>query len=300
MKFALALAFALLLRIPAGVAQTPPALAADPPADRTQPAGSAAVRIANHGERMNALIYLPAGRGPHPVALLLHGFPGNEQNLDLAQAMRRAGWAVITFHYRGSWGSEGTFSFDSAVDDGSAVLAWAGDAANAQKFRLDPKRVVVLGHSMGGYVAAQVCAQATVLGCALIAPWDLSFDQRLVAPQSPAERDRTAATEFDDVDGRIAGMTAREVVEQLATRGEKWDLSKAAPGLAPRRLLIVLAAHDTDDAKAVSLLSALRAQHAASLRTETLDTDHAFNDRRIALERLVLEWLATLPGAPRH
>jgi hypothetical protein len=34
----------------------------------------------------------------------LHGFPGNERNFDVAQALRRAGYAALVFHYRGSWG----------------------------------------------------------------------------------------------------------------------------------------------------------------------------------------------------
>ena len=34
--------------------------------------------------------------------ILFHGLPGNEQNLDLAQAIRRANWNVLTLHYRGS------------------------------------------------------------------------------------------------------------------------------------------------------------------------------------------------------
>ena len=49
----------------------------------------------------------PAGAGRRPTVVLLHGLPGNEKNLDLAQAIRRAGWNVVTFNYRGSWGSPG-------------------------------------------------------------------------------------------------------------------------------------------------------------------------------------------------
>jgi hypothetical protein len=43
------------------------------------------------------------------VALICHGLPGNEKHLDLAQAVRRAGWLAVTFNYRGSWGSQGVF-----------------------------------------------------------------------------------------------------------------------------------------------------------------------------------------------
>ena len=294
MKSALALAFVLTVATSAS-ARTPSAIAHDPPADRAAPASSAAVRIESHGQLMNGLVYLPAGSGPHPVVVLLHGFPGNEQNLDLAQAMRRAGWAVVTFHYRGTWGSEGAFSFDGAVEDGAAVLAWVRDPARAKQ--LHAKRIAVVGHSMGGYVGAEVCAaQPDLVGCVLIAPWDLSADQPLFAPQSAAERDRTAATELSDVDGRITGVTARELVEVLATQGEKWSLEKTAPGLARLRTLVVIASRDADDCKAVSLLPALKQHGAKALRVEIIETDHSFNDRRIALQGLVLNWLEELPA----
>jgi uncharacterized protein len=32
----------------------------------------------------------------------------HQRNLDLAHAMRRAGWNVVFFHYQGAWGSGGT------------------------------------------------------------------------------------------------------------------------------------------------------------------------------------------------
>lgn len=281
-------------------ADIPAAILRDPPADKAIPASGEALQIPSHGDAMNAMVYLPGGAGPHPVVVLLHGFPGNEQNLDLAQAMRRAGWAVITFHYRGSWGSAGSFTFDGAGDDGTAAIAWLRDPAIAQHLRLDPQRVVVAGHSMGGYVAAQMCAtQAQLLGCVLIAPWDLSYDVRFVKDASAAERDRIARQDFGDVDGRLAGMTGRQVVDILAAQGQRWQLAKFATGIAKHPSLIVLAARDSDGCKALDLLPALKAEHAAALRVETIDSDHSFNDRRIALQIAVLEWLATLPGAPK-
>jgi hypothetical protein len=66
---------------------------------------------------MFGLIYEAPGVGPHPTALVLHGFPGNERNLDLAQAIRRAGWNAVFFHYRGAWGSEGSFGFVHVLED---------------------------------------------------------------------------------------------------------------------------------------------------------------------------------------
>jgi poly(3-hydroxybutyrate) depolymerase len=105
---------ALMLAVtatPVVAAPVPVAVVADPPADRAAPAHMIAFQLPSEGAMLNAVIYVAAGKGPHPTLLLLHGFPGNEQNLDLAQAARRAGWNVLTLHYRGSWGSPGPFPF---------------------------------------------------------------------------------------------------------------------------------------------------------------------------------------------
>src|ERR1700751_2289463 len=93
----------------------PPSVISDPAPDPLYPPRSSQVLAPSHGMGINALLYLAGGAGPHPTMVLLHGFPGNEQNLDLAQAIRRAGWNVLTMHYRGSWGSPGAVSIDGAV-----------------------------------------------------------------------------------------------------------------------------------------------------------------------------------------
>jgi hypothetical protein len=83
--------------------ELPAAITTDPAIDKASPAAMETFQIPSHGAMLNALAYVAEGAGPHPVVLLLHGFPGNEKNLDLAQAIRRDGWDVVYFDYRGSW-----------------------------------------------------------------------------------------------------------------------------------------------------------------------------------------------------
>ena len=59
----------------------------DPAPDLVNPPRSAQVLVPSQGFGMNGLLDLAGGAGPHPTLVLLHGFPGNEQNLDLAQAV---------------------------------------------------------------------------------------------------------------------------------------------------------------------------------------------------------------------
>ncbi len=83
----------------AAVTLTP--VIADPPKSPDFPARNQQLLISSNGFGMNALFFLAAGEGPKPTMLLLHGLPGNERNLDLAQAVRRAGWNVLTFTIEG-------------------------------------------------------------------------------------------------------------------------------------------------------------------------------------------------------
>ncbi len=103
--------FALLLVLANGlIGQTVPnAIFTDPPVDKAHPAKMTVLHIPSHALLINGVVYQPSGVGPHPTLVIMHGLPGNEKNLDLAQAVRRAGWNAVTFNYRGSWGSPGQF-----------------------------------------------------------------------------------------------------------------------------------------------------------------------------------------------
>ena len=71
---------------------------------------------------VNGLLMTAAGSAPCPLVVLLHGFPGTERNLDVAQALRMAGCHVAFFHYRGAWGSPGDFSFVNVLEDPNNVI----------------------------------------------------------------------------------------------------------------------------------------------------------------------------------
>src|ERR1700683_4752292 len=152
----------------------PAAIFTDPPVDAAHPAKMTVLPIPSHGVLINGLVYQPSGAGPHPTLVICHGLPGNEKNLDLAQAVRRAGWNGVTFNYRGSWGSPGVFRFAQNLEDADAVLASLPDPANAAKLEIDTKRIAIAGHSMGGWVTAQTAAHdPSLIGAILISAADM-------------------------------------------------------------------------------------------------------------------------------
>jgi acetyl esterase/lipase len=102
--------------------------------------------------------------------MLFHGFRGNEQNLNLAQATHCAGYDVLTTHHRGAWGNPGSFSFTHALEDSDVAITFP--KVNAAQFHIDAGRIFVVGHSMGGWIAAAAHDPA-VAGAVLISAADM-------------------------------------------------------------------------------------------------------------------------------
>jgi pimeloyl-ACP methyl ester carboxylesterase len=275
---------ALFATVTALSAQQIPAIAQDPPPDKEFPASTEAPDIPSHGARLNAIFYLASGRGPNPVVLLMHGFPGNEQNMDLAYAIRRVGWNVLVPHYRGSWGSQGTFSFANSIEDTQSAIHFVREAENVKKYRIDPKRIVLIGHSMGGFMVAYAAANdSQILGVAMISAWNVGAS---MARASAKERLPTFATAVP----RLSGTTSDGLAAEARQNSENWDYIKFAQALKGRPILITEAIdRNVDDNKAMA--QALRKAGNPNVSEAEMQTDHSYADHRIALQVTVVKWL---------
>jgi alpha/beta superfamily hydrolase len=241
---------------------------------------------------MNGVLFLAQGVGPHPNAVLLHGFPGSTKNEDLAYAIQRAGWNVLTFQYRGSWGSEGEFSWSGALVDASAAIAFIGGPNGAGDRGL-PDQVVVIGHSFGGWVALMTAARnSKVRAVASIAAPNIGRRARnLRDPEYYAARLR-------GLEGGllpVRGTSADDLLREILTHSEEWDLTTHVSTLSRKTVLLVGGQRDTAAPLAeehVPLVEALQQEGAPNMTSFVLDADHGFTDKRIALTKIVISWLA--------
>jgi uncharacterized protein len=273
----------------------PSVVVSDPAPDPVQPPRSAQVLVPSDGVGMNGLFYLSGGSGPHPTFVLLHGFPGNEQNLDLAQAIRRSGWNVLTLHYRGTWGSPGTFSIVHVLEDADAAVAFVRRADIAKKFGIDTQRIVLGGHSMGGFAtAAHARNDERLLGVVLLDAWNVGATADEFSKVSGAARAAMAAKEFDDLGNSLHGATASSTADELVAHRTEWNFMSWANNLTRRPLLIVGASKG--GAEANRQLAEAVARAGGQVTAITLTSDHSFQDHRIALAAEVVKWLQKLPA----
>jgi len=275
----------------ASLADTPTAIYTDPPADKAHPAAMEVVHIPSGKVAINGVVYVAAGAGPHPTVVLCHGLPGNEKSLDLAQAMRRAGWTVITFNYRGSWGSAGDYRFAQNLEDADAVLAFARDPANAAKLRIDPKRLVIMGHSMGGWVTALTAAHdKQLLGAAMISAGNMGWLGKL-------PRDQAVKALRSNGMEALGGTTPELMADEIIANTDRFDFVKAAPQLTGTNLF-VLTSDDGLAPMSNALSTAIAKAGGTGVKTMHVATDHSWSDARIRLQAEILRWLATL--APQN
>ena len=254
--------------------------------------------VPSHGTNLLGIFYLAGGAGPHPTAILFHGFPGFEQNLDLAQALRRAGWNVLALHYRGSWGVRGEFSFVHAVEDADAQVEFVLDPANARKYRIDTNEIIVIGHSMGGFMAAAAAAHhPRVKAAILISAWNIGAQR----PGPWNEGDEAKALAGEDNLAPLTGTSGEALAHEEFTHRAELDMVRLAPAIAPRPVLIVTA-EDHSDQFGNPFAAALKAAGDKRVAMRHFAGDHPYSGYRLQLADTVIgfaENVRKAESAPR-
>lgn len=242
-------------------------------------------------------VFSPQGRGPHPVLVLFHGFPGTELNFDLAHAARRAGWAVLIPHYRGSWGAPGAYSWHNVLDDAATVVRWARTPEAQMSHHLDPRLIVVAGHSLGGFAALWIAGHdTTIAAAASLAGFNFGAHANDASKRASSVENAlsTTASDWQSSTEFLRETSGRALASEAFAAGESWNLVNLVGTLARRPVLLVAGTGDGVANPAVHhrpLVHAFRAAGASRLTTLELPGDHGFVDHRIGLADRLVSWL---------
>ena len=246
--------------------------------DSLSPAGIEELQINSSGSLIYGFEYTANGKKLHPTIIFMHGLPGNERNLDIAQNLRRAGYNTVFFNYRGSWGSEGKYSFANSIQDVDAVINHITDSANQERFKVDPKRIALVGHSLGAGIALLEGLNnkrvKAVVGISVFNPFTI-----FQGPQAP---------------GNLIGLK-----EYLSTLG----MLKTDPNIYLQDILDKVNDYNiekmvSETNKPVLIIDEQKnniyfGQYSdkKNLTYRIWDTDLAFTNRRIALSNELKDWL---------
>jgi dienelactone hydrolase len=136
-------------------------------------------KITGNGPELDALWTLPNGAGPFPALVLVHGSGANDKDetvgsikpfKDLADGLASRGIAVLRYNkrseqYPSSIDITKLTVQEETIDDAIAAMKIAASTAN-----IDPHRIFLLGHSLGGRVAPLVVSQyADAAGLVILA-----------------------------------------------------------------------------------------------------------------------------------
>lgn len=235
--------------------------------------------------RILVTILRAGGKGLHPTILLSHGIPGVEKNLDLAQGLRTVGFHVVTFHYSGSWNSEGDYAIDHCLEDTETVLDYI---LQDETMGFDKEKLYIVGHSMGCFIAAHMAAKHAELKAAVtLAPCDMGEGM-----MSEAGRGQMQAI-FESAAPWLSGTSAEKLFEENEQNKERYQLSSLAEKLAQIPMLCINGSLDGDCPADVHVKPWVDAVKTAGgdIQWEEWETDHSFSDMRFALIEKVAEYL---------
>lgn len=123
--------------------------------------------------------FVPEGEGTFPTAILVHGggfTKGDKTSFikPLFEPLSKAGFAWFTINYR----LAPEHRYPACIDDATAAVRWVKD--HACEYKVDPRRIALIGESAGGHIVSLVGTRAKgKLSVAAVvpfyAPHDLEF-----------------------------------------------------------------------------------------------------------------------------
>jgi pimeloyl-ACP methyl ester carboxylesterase len=249
--------------------------------DTKSPASMIELTIPSDSAMLQGLMYKANGSELHPTLFLLHGYPGNERNLDLAQVARTKGWNVVYFNYRGSWGSSGKYSIKNCVADVINAVNWATQQENLQ---IDPDRVVLFGHSLGAFVCLKAVQQLPKVKKAFaLSTFDIYGGFKDLS-------NKEEITDFLKSWGAnnyfVLNTPADEIFAPVLEDPSYYDLSNDRESLKMKKLMM-LDEHPNNE----YIANALAKDNGNFIKYEVWDTDHSFTNKRVSLINEVLTFI---------
>jgi dipeptidyl aminopeptidase/acylaminoacyl peptidase len=220
------------------------------------------------GVSILAYIRKPAGPGPFPVIVWMHGGKDSKQaTVNMARGeglpfreFAKQGWVIYSADYR----PNGAFT---PVDYGDTVEAVK--AARTLPF-VDPKRVGYSGQSHGANAGTRVVSRVDLSGAVLMAPAAMDFIEVKKAITAGVKLVPILSKLVADHEKKY-GAPMEEIAKDPAKYGYTSGITEAAGVRCP---LLIENARDDDNSPPSVIAAYVKALKAAGKQVETYEPDH--------------------------
>ena len=229
------------------------------------------------GDSIAGYAFIANGKQPKETVIMLHGLPGNDNQFDIAQSIRRTDRNVIHFNYRGSWGSHGDFLYSNSLEDVDEVIKYLSNVENSKRLRIDPNAFVILGRSYGGGIALiQGSKNESVKK--IIAISSMNAGARFNTIQDLSE-----LSGWENYLNRqvMLNVNPNSFLQEMLDNKEKYNVVTYKDQLKKKKILLI---EDTQNNQSwISLLE--------NIDCKMIESDHSFISNRIELTNVLIEWL---------
>lgn len=239
--------------------------------------------------------FTAAGQGKKPTVVLLHGLPGNENNFDIAHAIKRYGFNVIVFHYRGSWGSEDTFSISKAIEDVENAIVYFSCDEVSEEFNIDSNNLILIGHSMGGFISLYVSKKfSQIKNIVSLAGFNFGYFSEFLL-QNPEYIEQTKEG-LSQVAALLNGTNSELLFNEMTKHTHDWNLLNNVSELKEKNILLIGSEYDFVAPLSIHhypLVEGLK-KVGAKVENYVYRSGHSFGSARIKLTTEIINWMKTL------
>jgi pimeloyl-ACP methyl ester carboxylesterase len=250
------------------------------------------------------VIYRPPSQPALGTVVLLNAFPGgriakglSSREQSLAVALANSGYGAVRFNYIGTWANTGLFSWFGGVRDTEAVLRFLR-TEEARSLGIDGSRIVLVGHSYGGWVALMTAARDPTVRCvAVMASANMGIGGKRIRDSLDAYKRSVAFYEevLSDPKHPVRAISATALADDTIEHAEAWDLRSNVEQLRSRQLFFISAGQDQFAPRAIyvqPLIDELRRSNATMVRAAIIEgADHNFELHGPQVNEMVEGWI---------
>jgi fermentation-respiration switch protein FrsA (DUF1100 family) len=257
------------------------------------------IDLISNGHTLKAKFYPVGSKKPSPTVILLHGFPGNDNNpLGLAERLNNNEINVLVFNYQGTFESQGLFNLENCQNDIGIALDFLKQKNNIRQFAIDTSRIIICGYSLGGSMALTAAIHnSEIKNIISIAAGN---DQAIYLKKMAA--DQAFRTIFEQ---RIAGLYGpkgpingdsiylHNYFDKIIPDVNNYDLVINADKLKNRDILFLAGWQDNTiplEEYIIPVYRQLKNLGSENVSIKAFDTDHSFGNVMDELTNSIVDW----------